>query len=246
VKLETTIVGNGPRRIGLVHGLGVDSSTWEPFIEQLRAAGEVTVFAPDLRGHGRSPRPDSWTLAEFADDLVETFPRDLDVVVGHSLGGAVLAAAVERLRPGHAVYLDPGFQLGLPTSGLGGRLFWAAPALTLGVAALFTARSNAAARKGYPERTQRLISDATARFDKRMATSVFRDIAFHPVVAARPVVPSTVVLSADSKAVLPEALATALTGFGWDVRRLPHLRHDMQLQDPSATFALLRDVLLGE
>jgi pimeloyl-ACP methyl ester carboxylesterase len=245
VRLETTIVGHGPRRIGLVHGLGVDGSTWEPFIEELRAAGEVTVFAPDLRGHGRSARPDSWSLAEFAEDLVETLPHDLDVVVGHSLGGAVLAAAVERLRPGHAVYLDPGFQLGLPTSGLWGRLFWAVPTLTLGVAALLTARANAAARKGYPERTQRLLADAMKRFDQRMATSVFRDIAFHPVVAARPLVPSTVVLSKDSQAVLPETLAKALTGFGWDVRRLPHLHHDMQLQDPAATFALLRDVLLG-
>lgn len=245
MRLETTLVGNGPRRIGLVHGLGGDASTWEPFIEQLRAAGEVTVFAPDLRGHGRSPRADSWSLAEFADDVVETLPQGLDVVVGHSLGGAVLAAAVERLRPGHAVYLDPGFQLGLPTSGLWGRLFWAVPALTLGVAALVTARANAAARKGYPERTQRLIADATKRFDRRMATGIFRDIAFHPVAAARPQVPSTVVLSADSKAVLPEALATALTGLGWDVRRLPQLHHDMQMQDPAATFALLRDVLLG-
>ncbi|WNG16729.1 alpha/beta fold hydrolase [Cystobacter fuscus] len=239
-------MGNGPRRIGLVHGLGVDASTWEPFIEQLRAAGDVTVFAPDLRGHGRSPRADSWSLAEFADDVVETLPGDLDVVVGHSLGGAVLAAAVERLRPGHAVYLDPGFQLGLPTSGLGGRLFWAVPSLTLGVAALLTARSSAAARKGYPERTRRLMEDATNRFDRRMATGIFRDIAFHPVAAARPMVPSTVVLSKDSKAVLPEALASALVGFGWDVRRLPDLHHDMHLQDPAATFALLRDVLLRQ
>ncbi|MBM7118569.1 alpha/beta fold hydrolase [Archangium primigenium] len=238
-------MGSGPRRIGLVHGLGADASTWEPFIEQLRASGQVTVFAPDLRGHGRSARAESWSLAEFADDLVETLPHDLDVVVGHSLGGAVLAAAVERLRPGHAVYLDPGFQLGLPTTGLRGRLFWAVPALTLGVAALLTARASAAARKGYPERTRRLMADATKRFDKRMAIGIFRDIAFHPVAAARPPVPSTVVLSADSKAVLPEGLATALTGFGWDVRRLSHLHHDMQLQDPAATFTLLRDVLLG-
>ena len=48
-----------------------------------------------------------------------------------------------------------------------------------------------------------------------------------------------------SEMCIRDRLATALTGFGWDVRRLSHLHHDMQLQDPAATFTLLRDVLLG-
>jgi hypothetical protein len=45
--------------------------------------------------------------------------------------------------------------------------------------------------------------------------------------------------------VLPDALADELVGLGWDVRRLENVRHDMQLQDPVATFAIARDVFAG-
>ena len=78
-----------------------------------------------------------------------------------------------------------------------------------------------------------------------MTSAVFRDIAFHAVSVAAPEVPSTLVLSGDSAAVLPDVLAHQLEGVGWDIRRLPELRHDMQLQDPAATFAKVRDVLIG-
>lgn len=243
MKLETRHWGHGSRRIGLVHGLGGDSATWEPFVERILRNGDATVIAPDLRGHGRSARSNTYSVAAFADDLVETLPSGLEVIVGHSLGGPVVAAAVGRLAPASAVYLDPGFKLPLPTSGLGSRLFWSVAPLALGVAALGAARQNAKAQSNYPESTRRLIEQAKARADRTMAVRVFRDVAFHPTPIEPPVVPSTLVLSAQSRSVLPEALAEELAGLGWSVRRLPHLHHDMQLEDPDATFAAVRDVL---
>jgi len=243
VKLHTATRGNGPVKIVLVHGLGVDGTTWEPFADALLAHVDATVIAPDLRGHGESPRADAYSVDTFADDLVETLPRDLDVVMGHSLGGAVVERAVPRLAPRRAIYLDPGFRLALPTMGLKGRLFWAASPITLTVAALLTARGNRAARESYPARSHELADAAQKRFDRRMASSVFRDIAHHPVIAGAPAVPSTVLLTGQSAAVLPDELADELETHGWDVRRLPGTRHDVQLQDPAGTYAALADVL---
>jgi pimeloyl-ACP methyl ester carboxylesterase len=72
---------------------------------------------------------------------------------------------------------------------------------------------------------------------------VFRDVASHPVAAEAPAVPSTIVLSDQSTAVLPDPLADRLEGCGWQVRRIRGVGHDMQLEDPDRTFAAVVDVL---
>jgi pimeloyl-ACP methyl ester carboxylesterase len=241
--LQTITTGSGPRHVGLVHGLGASAATWGPFVERLVATGRCTVTAVDLRGHGASARAESYRIDDMAADLVESLPAGLHSVVGHSLGGAVLQRAVPALAPGRAVYLDPGFALSLPTSGLAGRLFWAAPLLSLGLAQLGQARASAAVRAAYSPGTRSLLDDAKKRFDARMAVGVFRDVAFHPVPVEAPAVPSTVVLSDQSPAVLPDALAARLEQRGWQVRRLPGVHHDMQLEDPERTFAAIADVL---
>ena len=128
-------------------------------------------------------------LDAFAEDLVESLPTGLDVVVGHSLGGSVLERAVGRLAPAGAVYLDPGFRLGLPTAGLAGRLFWATAPVGLAVAAL-AQRWRSRGRPAPSPEDARLRDAATARFDRGMAVGVFRDVAHAPAPVAPPVVPS--------------------------------------------------------
>jgi hypothetical protein len=76
-----------------------------------------------------------------------------------------------------------------------------------------------------------------------MAVGVFRDVAFHQVPAEAPAVPSTILLSDQSAAVLPDGLAGQLEQQGWQVRRIRGVRHDMQLEDPDRTFAAIEDVL---
>jgi len=243
MQLTQTTTGSGPRRVGLVHGLGASAATWKPFTERLAATGRYTVTTVDLRGHGESPRADSYTVDDMATDLVESMPSGLDSIVGHSLGGAVLYRAAARLAPGRAVYLDPGFALPLPTSGLAGRLFWMVPLVSLGFAQLGQARASAAARAAYSPETRALLDDAKKHFDARMAVGVFRDVAFHPVAVEAPAVPSTLVLSDQSTAVLPDPLVTRLEQHGWQVRRIPGVSHDMQLEDPDSTFTAVEDVL---
>jgi len=243
MRLATTTHGDGARQVALVHGLGADGALWRGLTDRLVADG-VTVTTVDLRGHGASDRSEDYRVAAFADDLVETLPPGLDVVVGHSLGGSVLERAVARLAPSQALYLDPGFRLGLPTEGLLGRLFWATAPVGLTVAAL-AQRLRSRGRPALGVVDADLRRAATAHFDRRMAMRVFRDVAHHPAPVAEPAVPSTLVLSDDSAAVLPDATAERLEQLGWKVRRLAGVGHDFWLQDAERTYACVRDVLVG-
>jgi pimeloyl-ACP methyl ester carboxylesterase len=243
MQITTTTTGAGPHHVGFVHGLGVDGTIWKPLIDRLLPSGRYTVTTVDLRGHGTSARASSYGIDEMADDLVGALPTGLHSVVGHSLGGAVLARAVARLAPGRAIYLDPGFGLPLPTTGMAGRLFWLAPLVTLGFAQLAASRQSAAARAAYSPETRALIADAGKGFDRRMAIGVFRDVAFHPIAVAPPAVPSTIVLSDQSPSVLPDALAVRLAEAGWQVRRIPGVQHDMHVEAPDRTLEEITDLL---
>lgn len=84
----------------LVHGMGGDSGTWERFARTLTDHGRY-VIAPDLRGHGRSARAESYRFAEFGEDLVGMCDRlgfDRVDMVGHSLGGHAATVAAQN-RP---------------------------------------------------------------------------------------------------------------------------------------------------
>ena len=244
MRLATATHGDGPRRIALVHGLSADGALWQGLTERIVAGGGATVTTVDLRGHGASDRSDVYTVEAFADDLVETLPTGLDLVVGHSLGGTVLERAVARLAPARALYLDPGFRLKLPSQGPTGRLFWATAPVTLTVAAL-AQKLRSRGRPSLGVADAALRDAALARFDRRMTIGVFRDVAHHPAPVAAPVVPSTIVLSDDSPAVLPDATAERLAALGWEVRRLPGVGHDFWLEDADRTVEAVRDLLVG-
>lgn len=84
------IAGSGPA-ILLLHGIGDNSSTWDPVIARL--ARTHTVIAPDLLGHGLSDKPRAdYSVAAFANgmrDLLVVLGIPKVTVVGHSLGGGV-------------------------------------------------------------------------------------------------------------------------------------------------------------
>ncbi|MGI5353204.1 alpha/beta fold hydrolase [Streptomyces sp. CA-250714] len=110
MKLNVHERGTGDKVALLIHGGMADHRTWHAVEDHLLGLG-YRVVAPDLRGHGRSPRGE-YRAELLADDLVENLPAGAQVAIGHSLGGLALALAVDRLRPARAVYSDPGFLLG--------------------------------------------------------------------------------------------------------------------------------------
>ncbi len=84
------VAGSGPPVV-LIHGMLNSSSHWQAVAQSL--AGDYTVVAPDLIGHGDSaaPRGDYSLGAHAASirDLLAAIGMDSASIVGHSLGGGV-------------------------------------------------------------------------------------------------------------------------------------------------------------
>lgn len=111
--------GAGPRTSArppflLVHGLASNALLWQGVAAALSDRGEVAVTV-DLRGHGRSSKPDGpYDLATVADDVANLIDRlglVRPVVAGQSWGGNVvveLAARHQKITRG-IVPVDGGF-----------------------------------------------------------------------------------------------------------------------------------------
>jgi len=95
---------NEKPKLVFVHGICVGAWIWDEFFMPYFANRGYECYALSLRGHGESEGKDriqSWTLADYTDDLDEVV-KSLDgpvVVIGHSLGGAVVQ---DWLRAGRA------------------------------------------------------------------------------------------------------------------------------------------------
>lgn len=91
VRLFVDDRGEGPAVL-LLHGHTLDHRVWEDVTPRLVGAGRRCV-APDLRGHGRSSRPEAgYHPREHAEDMravLDGVGVDHAVVVGYSLGGGV-------------------------------------------------------------------------------------------------------------------------------------------------------------
>lgn len=94
-----------------LHGLSGHGGRFADLADRLGPGHRV--LAPDLRGHGRSPRLPPWDLDALVDDVVEVLDRYGPArvpVVGHSLGGVVALrlATAARERVSRLALLDPG------------------------------------------------------------------------------------------------------------------------------------------
>jgi pimeloyl-ACP methyl ester carboxylesterase len=119
--LHVERTGDGPAVI-LSHGFGDTGDVWRHQRSPLAAAG-FTVVTWDLRGHGRSPRPDepaAYSRERALGDLAllvdahSPAGTPLPVLGGHSLGG-YLSLAHAITRPGRVralvlVAAGPGFR----------------------------------------------------------------------------------------------------------------------------------------
>jgi pimeloyl-ACP methyl ester carboxylesterase len=84
----------------LLHALGEDRGSWRRVAAELAADGWRTL-AVDLRGHGGSARPGTYSFEEMRDDvlaLLDSLGLERVTVVAHSMG-TVVASLVAMDRP---------------------------------------------------------------------------------------------------------------------------------------------------
>ena len=87
---EPRIPGGGTPLV-LVHGLADRSESWAPMLKRLKRAG-FHVYAPDLLGYGRSPRPQSSdfsisTQEKLVSDFIQSIGLQQPDIGGWSMGG---------------------------------------------------------------------------------------------------------------------------------------------------------------
>ncbi|WP_086830245.1 alpha/beta fold hydrolase [Streptomyces sp. NRRL B-24572] len=223
MRLHTTTWGSGDRTALLVHGIMADHRTWRRVGPALAERG-YRVIAVDLRGHGASERaagPEAYRPEDHADDLVASLPAGAELAIGHSLGGLVLAQAVERLAPARAVYSDPAWHLAAGPCGYRAELFVRGKRMTREQIRGFNPH--------WPDEDVDIEMASVRDWDERSAHGLT------PFVGAdlwplRPVVPSLVTLADPSTLVRPED-ARMLAGRGFELRRVKGAGHTIHRDD---------------
>jgi pimeloyl-ACP methyl ester carboxylesterase len=102
---EPRVAGGGIPLV-LVHGLADRGESWAPMMERLKRAG-FHVYAPDLLGYGRSPKPANSdysiaTQAKFVADFIAALGLQRPDIGGWSMGGWV----VLKLAADHPELVD--------------------------------------------------------------------------------------------------------------------------------------------
>jgi pimeloyl-ACP methyl ester carboxylesterase len=219
MKLHVREWGTGDRVAVLIHGITSDSTGWRRLGPDLAARG-YRVLAPDLRGHGLSDRGD-YSPAAWAGDVVESLPGRPELALGHSLGGIVLALAVERLQPSRAVYEDPAWLVPPDRHEESSRTFVARKAWSREDVAAENPRWSAEDVDG------KLIE--LERWDPATVDGILNGRVWDHTPAA-PVVPSLVLL-ADPSQLVPPPAADRLRAAGFEVRVVPGAGHSIHRDD---------------
>lgn len=111
MRLNTSTWGDpsAARTAVLIHGVTSSAASWVRVGPALAAWGYYVV-APELRGHGESPKADGhYSLDEMVGDLPESVPLAPTLLLGHSFGGVMAILATQRglLNPSYLALEDP-------------------------------------------------------------------------------------------------------------------------------------------
>lgn len=118
VRIAYTVTGEGAPPLVFVHGWSCDRRYWD---WQLRGFAKYhRVVGVDLAGHGDSGvNRTRWTIDAFGGDVaavVDALDLERPVLIGHSMGGDVIAETARRLRRPVAglIWVDTYQRLGTP------------------------------------------------------------------------------------------------------------------------------------
>ena len=221
MRLHTRQWGEGDRVAVLVHGLMGDCRAFRHVGAALAERGWRAV-AVDLPGHGRSPRDAHATFDDVIDALVDAVPGQPALALGHSLGAVVVGAALERLRPQRAIYVDVPFT---PVSPLHTRA--ERESLAADLAEGRAMRDTAALRRAHStwdDEDCRVEERAARLFDVPTAVSVRASSARTQATVPSATAPSLMVHASPSRYVSDERLAE-LRALGFETRGIPGAGH---------------------
>lgn len=223
MRLHVRQWGTGSRVAVLIHGAMADSRTWWRVAPALAEQG-YRVLAPDLRGHGRSPRG-GYAPGTWGEGLAESLPAGVDVAIGHSLGGQALATVIEQVMPARAVYYEPAWRLdGDPAT-----------------AQRFSARKQADARQiraDHPDWGEDDVQMELRMLQRWDAQTVEALTTAGDYTPARPAVPS-LVLVADPSTMVPPEMVAQIRAREFEVRDLDSDDHSAHRRDPDRFLASL-------
>ncbi len=102
----------------LVHGAGVDHSSWSA---EIRRLPDVRILAVDLPGHGQSEGAGYQSVVAYAESikaLMDALKIERAIIAGHSMGGAIaqIMAVSMPARVAGLVLVGTGAKLGVNPS----------------------------------------------------------------------------------------------------------------------------------
>ena len=223
MRLHAREWGDGDQVAVLVHGMmGESRQFWE--VGPALADRGFRAIAVDLPGHGHSGQCVHGGLAAYADSLVETVPPRPALAIGQSLGGLVVAAALPRLEPRRAVYVD------IPFEALDSD---EQPQDAATLAALFdqaktgrTAARLAETRTWWKERDRQVEEEAARLFDVPTAVALELSQNWDAITPPSTAIPS-LIIRADPSDYVSADRAAELVDLGFDVRGVKGAGHSV-------------------
>ena len=234
--------------IVFVHGFGADLNGWRPLVGRLPEIH--SALALDLPGHGASPFHGEASLAALTDAVAATLAEEgvaAAHLVGHSLGGAVVAALAAR--PGfHALSLAL-----IAPAGLGPEVndaFLAGFLRARSEASLWpwmrelvadpTALGAALVKTTLRQRESSWLAEAQTRLAEALFPDGVQAIDIRPLLAAL-AIPAKLIVGVDDR-ILPARQASGLSGM-IALHRLAGVGHMPQLEARAEVARLLVELV---